>query len=58
MLILTIIRTEESRSIFGQVQRKKKSLGLPSADKKLQKGDLIVLFDKLKDIEKLLHAQG
>lgn len=56
LLILTIIRTEESKSIFGQVQRKKKSLGLPSADSKLQKGDLIVLFGKLKDIEKLLHA--
>jgi len=56
LLILTIIRTEESKSIFGQVQRKKKSLGLPSADWKLQKGDLIVLFGKLKDIEKLLHA--
>lgn len=56
LLILTIIRTEDSKSIFGQVQRKKKSLGLPSADQKLQKGDLIVLFGKLKDIESLLNT--
>jgi len=56
LLILTIIRTEESKSLFGQPQRKKKSLGLPSANQKLQSGDLIVLFGKLKDIERLLHT--
>ena len=57
LLILTIIRTEESKSIFGQVQRKKKSLGLPSASQKLQSGDQIVLFGKLKDIERLLNTR-
>lgn len=57
LLVLTIIRTEESKSIFGQVQRKKNSLGLPSANQKLKKGDQIVLFGKLKDIENLLHAK-
>lgn len=56
LLVLTVIRTEESKSIFGQVQRKKKSLGLPSANQRLQSGDLVVLFGKLKDIEKLLHT--
>jgi trk system potassium uptake protein TrkA len=56
LLILTVIRTEESKSIFGQLVRKKKSLGLPSADQKLMKGDQIVLFGKLKDIEGLLNA--
>lgn len=55
LLVLTIIRSEESKSIFGQVQRRKKSLGLPSADQKLMKGDQVVLFGKLKDIESLLH---
>jgi trk system potassium uptake protein TrkA len=56
LLVLTIIRTEESKSIFGQVQRKKKSLGLPSADQKLLKGDQVVFFGKLKDIEGLLNT--
>jgi len=55
LLILTIIRSEESKSIFGQVQHKKKSLGLPSANQKLLLGDQIVLFGKLKDIEMLLN---
>lgn len=55
LLILTIIRAEESKSIFGQLQRRKKSLGLPSADQKLLKDDQIVLFGKLKDIENLLN---
>jgi trk system potassium uptake protein TrkA len=55
--VLTVIRTEESKSIFGQVQRRKRSLGLPSADQKLLKGDLIVLFGKLKDIESLLNNE-
>lgn len=57
LLILTIIRTEISKSIFGQLQKKKKSLGLPSATQKLQLGDQIVLFGKLKDIEQLLNVQ-
>lgn len=56
LLILTIIRTEESKSIFGQFQKKKKSLGLPSANQRLHLGDQIVLFGKLKDIERLLNA--
>ncbi|MBK6964074.1 MAG: TrkA family potassium uptake protein [Bacteroidales bacterium] len=55
LLVLTVIRTEESKSIFGQPVKRKKSLGLPSANQKLKKGDLIVLFGKLKDIEGLLH---
>jgi len=56
LLILTVIRTEESKSLFGHVQRKKKSLGLPSASQQLKLGDQIVLFGKLKDIEGLLNA--
>jgi len=56
LLVLTVIRTEESKSIFGQLQRRKRSLGLPSADQKLLKGDQIVLFGKLKDIESLLNT--
>ncbi|MHC1775430.1 MAG: TrkA family potassium uptake protein [Lentimicrobium sp.] len=55
LLVLTVIRTEESKSIFGQPVKRKKSLGLPSAGQKLKKGDLIVLFGKLKDIEGLLQ---
>lgn len=57
LLVLTIIRTEDSKSVFGQIQRKKKSLGLPSANQKLQKGDQVVLFGKLKDIESLLNDE-
>jgi len=57
LLVLTVIRTEESKSIFGQTQRRKRSLGLPSADQKLLKGDLIVLFGKLKNIEGLLSNE-
>ncbi len=56
LLVLTVIRSEESKSIFGQTQKTRRSLGLPSADLKLQKGDQVVLFGKLKDIEKLLQA--
>jgi trk system potassium uptake protein TrkA len=55
LLVLTVIRIEESKSIFGQPVKRKKSLGLPSASLKLKKADLIVLFGKLKDIEGLLQ---
>lgn len=58
LLILTVIRTEESRSIFGQIQKKRKSLGLPSADLKLLKGDKILVFGRLKDIQNLLNTEG
>ncbi len=56
LLILTILRTIETKSIFGQVMKTKKSLGLPSADQKLLKGDVVVLFGKLNDIENLLQT--
>jgi len=55
LLVLTVIRTEESKSVFGKLQKTKKSLGLPSGEMKLQKEDQILLFGKLKDIEKLLN---
>lgn len=56
LLVLTILRKVETKSIFGQKIKTKKSLGLPSADQKLLKGDIVVLFGKLKDIENLLQA--
>ena len=56
LLVLTIIKTEQSTSIFGHVELKKKSLGLPSANQMLASGDQVVLFGKLQDIEKLLHT--
>ena len=56
LLVLTILRKEKKKSIFGQIQENKVSLGLPKADQKLLKGDQIVIFGKLKDIESLLHS--
>ena len=56
LLVLTILRTIETKSIFGQIIKTKKSLGLPSANQKLLKGDEVVIFGRLKDIEKLLQA--
>jgi len=56
LLVLTIIRSEDSKSIFGQAQTRRKSLGLPSANQKLHKDDQVVLFGKLKDIENLLNT--
>lgn len=55
LLVLTVIRIEESKSIFGQPVKRRKSLGLPSANQKLKENDMIVLFGKLKDIEGLLQ---
>lgn len=57
LLVLTILRTIETKSIFGQIQKTKKPLGLPSANQKLMKGDEVVLFGKLKDIETLLKTE-
>ena len=57
LLVLTILRTVETKSIFGQIIKTKKSLGLPSTSQTLKKGDEVVLFGKLKDIEDLLQAK-
>lgn len=57
LLVLTVLRQEESKSLFGQMQKNKKSLGLPTASQILKKGDEIVFFGKLKDIEALLHLE-
>jgi len=56
LLVLTIIRKEDGKSVFGQSQKTRKSLGLPAASQKLKKDDQIVLFGKLKDIEGLLDT--
>jgi len=58
LLVLTVIRTEDSKSIFGQGLKIKRSLGLPAANQRLRLGDQIVLFGKLKDIEKLLKVSS
>jgi len=56
LMVLTVIRTEESRSIFGHVQENHRALGFPSSEMKLQKGDRLVLFGKVSDIKKLLQS--
>lgn len=57
LLVLTVIRIEETKSIFGKLQKRRVSLGLPSASQKLLTGDILVLFGKLKDIDNLLHRE-
>ncbi|MBK7173850.1 MAG: TrkA family potassium uptake protein [Bacteroidales bacterium] len=56
LLVMTIIRYDESKSIFGHTEKKKISLGLPSGDIKLLKGDYLLLFGRIGDIDNLLHT--
>jgi trk system potassium uptake protein len=56
LMVLTIIRPEARKSIFGQVQEHRKALGFPTPGMKLLTGDRLILFGKMNDIRKLLHS--
>lgn len=54
LMVLTILRQEAKKSIFGKTTMQRKPLGLAKADHKLMEGDEIVLFGRQRDIKKLL----
>lgn len=53
--VLTLIRMRESRNLFGKPHKKPAAIGVVSPDTKFEAGDIMVLFGKLEDIERLLE---
>lgn len=53
--VLTILRYEEKRTIFGVTQQRKKSQGVVSPQMKINKGDILVLFGDMKDIQQVMN---
>lgn len=55
--VLTIIQLEAKTNLFGMSQKKKKVLGVVSPQTKLKKGDILVLFGDIKDIQEMLQLE-
>ena len=53
--VLTILRNQESRSLFGKSQLKPKVLGVVTGNTVFEQGDILVVFGKIQDIDQLLH---
>ncbi len=55
--LITIKRQQEKRTMFG-LQKKKMAaiLGIPSSDTYIERGDVLVVFGRKKDLEKLASA--
>ena len=56
--ILTILRYEERQSIFGVTQQRKKAQGVIAPQTKINKGDILVLFGDMKDIQEVTNLSG
>lgn len=53
--VLTIIRMKEARNIFGKSHSKPAAIGVVSPKTVFEPGDILVLFGKLDDIDRLLE---
>ena len=53
--VLTILRYEEKQTIFGVTQKRKKAQGVVTPDMKIMKGDILVLFGDIKDIQEVTN---
>lgn len=55
--VLTIKRIKESKNIFGKTQRKPEVLGVVSPKTVFEAGDIVVIYGKIKDIQKMLQEE-
>jgi trk system potassium uptake protein TrkA len=55
--VLTILKMTEARNIFGKSHVKPTAIGVVSPDTTFEQNDILVLFGRMADIEKLLHPQ-
>jgi len=53
--VLTILRHRESKNLFGRVHQKPTVLGVVKAETTFEPGDIVVVFGKIQDIDRLLH---
>ena len=52
--VLTLIRMKEAPNIFGKMQARPVAIGVVTPETVFETGDILVLFGKIDDIEKLL----
>ena len=55
--VLTILKMKETRNIFGKSHVKPTAIGVVSPETAFEKDDILVLFGRMADIEKLLRPE-
>ncbi|ALI97812.1 potassium channel family protein [Rufibacter tibetensis] len=55
--VLTILRYRESKNLFGKSYQKATVLGVVKAETVFEAGDILVVFGKIQDIDRLLHMR-
>ncbi|MBC3538701.1 potassium channel family protein [Rufibacter sediminis] len=55
--VLTILRYRESKNLFGKAYQKATVLGVVKAETVFESGDILVIFGKIQDIDRLLHSR-
>jgi trk system potassium uptake protein TrkA len=58
LLVLTIIKKQEIKSLVGKTKIEDKILGVAAADEKLEENDVLVLFGTNKDLQKFLRISN
>lgn len=53
--LITVIRPEDEKNIFGAVHPVRKVMGIISSDIELEKGDSIILFGEVKKLENFIE---
>ncbi|QHL86867.1 TrkA family potassium uptake protein [Nibribacter ruber] len=53
--VLTILRNQETRNMFGRSHLKPKVMGVVTGNTIFEAGDILVVFGKIQDIDRLLH---
>jgi trk system potassium uptake protein len=54
--VLTILKMKEARNIFGKSHVKPSAIGVVSPETTFEMGDILVLFGRMVDIERLLRS--
>lgn len=54
--VLTILKMKETRNIFGKSHAKPSAIGVVTPETLFEKGDILVLFGRMTDINRLLHT--
>jgi trk system potassium uptake protein TrkA len=55
--VLTILRSREAKNLFGKSYQKASVLGVVKAETMFEAGDILVVFGKIQDIDRLLHMK-
>ena len=57
LLVLTIMRKTDVKSLLGKTKTETQILGVASADLKLEKGDILVMYGANKDLQQFLKQK-